>query len=284
MFEPAPSLGSPSSTGSVEVPGSRLYFDEYGQGAPVILLHGATVDRRMWDSQVEPFSRHFRVIRYDRRGDGDSPRGTQPYSDYSDVGRLMDYLGIPKAHLVGLSAGGSIAVDFALANPERIETLVVVPGGIGGFEWSKELDEAITAIWAAGTSGDLEKAKQLMWESPPMVPAGSRAEVRKEIDLMLSAFKWPTDRDRAAAPRQSLQPPAIERLEEIQAPLLIVSGDRECDDFFELGKMMAARVLRAERVVVPGAGHMVSMENPEEFNRHVLAFLRRHAGHTSSAR
>ena len=93
--------------------GTRLYYEAAGAGHPVVLLHGFTFDTTMWDDQFLPLAQHFRVIRYDMRGFGRSDLpGAESYSHVDDLKALLDHLGISQAHLVGLSKGGAIALDF----------------------------------------------------------------------------------------------------------------------------------------------------------------------------
>ena len=100
--------------------GARLHYELQGDGFPVVLLHGGLLDLRMWDGQVGPFSRHFTTLRYDQRGHGqtESPEG-QPHAPHEDLRALLDHFSMDRVHLLGHSLGGRIALDFALAFPER---------------------------------------------------------------------------------------------------------------------------------------------------------------------
>ncbi len=112
-----------------EVP-SVLHYEKTGQGDPVILIQGANLPMQMWDEQVRYLSAELQVVRYDVRGFGGSgPRDSVPYQSHGDLRALLDYLGIERAHLVGLSLGGRIAVDFALTYPERVQSLVLADPG-----------------------------------------------------------------------------------------------------------------------------------------------------------
>ena len=107
--------------------GTRLYFEIAGSGQPLVLLHGFTLDTRMWDDQFEPLTREFQVIRYDMRGFGQSgPPASERYAHADDLRDLLDHLRVDKAHLVGLSKGGAIALDFTLAYPRRVNKLVLI--------------------------------------------------------------------------------------------------------------------------------------------------------------
>lgn len=113
-------------TGRVAVEGGTLYYESRGSGPPVVLLHGGGLDHSSWDPQVGSLSRAFRVIRYDARGHGRSSAPMGPFSTVEDLRRLLDHLGVRRAHLVGLSMGAGAAYGFAAQHPERVETLTLV--------------------------------------------------------------------------------------------------------------------------------------------------------------
>ena len=121
-------------SGFAEVNGTRLYYESRGQGPAVVLLHGGLNDSRLWDEQMRPLSKRFRVVRYDLRGFGRSNAEKVEFWPPEDLRALLDFLKIEKATLVGLSLGGIIAADFALEHPERVERLVLVGPGLRGFK------------------------------------------------------------------------------------------------------------------------------------------------------
>src|SRR5438876_5964570 len=134
------SSNAAAQSGFANVNGGSLYYEVTGAGTPVVLIPGFTLDTRMWDSQVEAFARRHQIIRYDLRGAGKSPPPTGPYSQYEDLAALLGHLGVGKAHIVGLSLGGAIAIDFALAMPEAVLSLIPVDASsVGGYPWPAEL-------------------------------------------------------------------------------------------------------------------------------------------------
>src|ERR1044071_8135566 len=106
-----------NGSGFAEVNGTRLYYEALGEGPAVVLVHGGLVDSRLWDAQMRPLSKRFRVVRYDIRGYGRSAAPTGEYQPLEDLRALLDYLKIDKATLVGLSLGGIVAADMALEHP-----------------------------------------------------------------------------------------------------------------------------------------------------------------------
>jgi len=127
-------VGEPAS-GFLEVPGGRLYYEVGGDPdeAAVLFIHGMSLDTRMWEDQWSAFAERYRVVRLDLRGFGKSTSEATPFSDIDDLVGLLDHLGIERVHVVGLSMGARVIVDFALAHPERVHALVSADGVLSGF-------------------------------------------------------------------------------------------------------------------------------------------------------
>jgi pimeloyl-ACP methyl ester carboxylesterase len=113
-------------TGRIAVAGGTLYYETQGVGPVVVLLHGAGLDLTMWDSQVEPLARSFRVVRYDARGHGRSAAPMGPHSMAEDLRLVLDHLGAQRVHLVGFSMGATVALDFATTNAADVLKLALV--------------------------------------------------------------------------------------------------------------------------------------------------------------
>ena len=135
-------------TGFVEINGTQLYYEMMGTGHPLVLLHGGYMDRRMWDDQFAAFADSYQVIRYDIRGFGKTELPQVPYADRQDLYELLQFLGIKKTYLLGLSLGGEIAIDLTLEHPEMVDALILVGSPIPGYPWNvmsteQELQEQI---------------------------------------------------------------------------------------------------------------------------------------------
>ena len=111
----------PTESGFAEVNGTRLYYEIAGSGEPLVLLHGLGADTRVWDYNFEELTRHYRAIRYDMRGYGQSAAPAQPYTHEDDLKALLDYLGISRAHIMGQSYGGMQGLT-------RIQVVDELPG------------------------------------------------------------------------------------------------------------------------------------------------------------
>ncbi len=261
------------TTGMAGVRGCGLYYEVVGEGALVVLIHGGQLDRRMWDDQFPLFAQHFKVVRYDVRGYGRSEAARSGYSDEEDLGDLLRFLGIERAHIVGLSLGGRIAVDFALSQPSRVASLVLAGPGLGGFGWSSADEEQFGRLIAAARDDGPEAVTNLWLRDPLMAPAMDQVSLRERLRQLCgeNAHAWLNN----PLLRRRLDPPAIGRLAEIHVPTLLIVGSRDAPSIQQIVGKLEAGVRGARKVVIPGAGHMVNMEKPDIFNRTVLGFLQK---------
>ena len=267
-----------SRQGLVSVPGARIYYEEAGRGPAVVLIHGGYLDRRMWDREFSWLARDHRVVRYDVRGHGRSEADSVPFADYEDLRALLDSLHIARAAVVGLSLGGGIAADFALAYPERVSALVLVGPGVTGFPFhGPELEAYLENIRTASASGpDAVYAAFVRWWC--VGPSRRREEVAAAVLAAVEEMVHGSLLGRWALEglRRGLEPPAFGRLREIRAPTLTVVGGLDMPNILELADSIVTRVPGARRVVIPGAAHQVNMEKPAEFEAAVRPFLAEH--------
>jgi pimeloyl-ACP methyl ester carboxylesterase len=250
-----------------------LYYEIAGEGHPLVLIHGGLVDSGLWDDQFEVFAGQYRALRYDVRGFGKSKPPTSYYSNHGDLRDLLDSLGIERADVLGLSMGGAIAIDFALAYPDRVAALIPVAAGLSGYRATsnRALRDELNAAYERG---DKERAVELslqVWtDGPNRTPDQVDPDVRERIRAMtLHTFDLPD----VEPWLQALEPPAIGRLAEVQVPTLFVVGDQDVEDILKIGDLIVSQVPGAQRAVIPGTAHHLNMEQPVEFNRIVLDFL-----------
>lgn len=267
--------------GFAQVRGTQLYYEMLGEGHPLVLIHGGYMDRRMWDDQFHAFAEHYRVIRYDVRGFGKSELPPVAYADRQDLYELLNYIGVEKTYLLGLSLGGIIAIDFALERPDMVDALILVGSPVPGFPvellYTKEQLEQQRSRWAAFEKAILERNRPAMvaalMQDPTLVPSPKYPAARERVRKNLSeySFVWVLD----PAPKQNLEPPAYERLTEIQVPTLIVMGAEDDPRLFKDADKLERDIVRASRVTIAETHHMPNMEKPEEFNTLILDFLGR---------
>jgi pimeloyl-ACP methyl ester carboxylesterase len=257
-----------------EVNGTKLFYEVAGSGQPVIFLHGFGLDNRMWDDQFDDFAQHYRVIRYDLRGFGkSSPPGSEPYSHAEDLSALLNHLEIIRTHIVAHSMGGMVALDFAINNPYALKHLVLVDAALGGYQWSDDWTAHIRKVWGLGRNGDIEKAREQWLNYDLFRPALANSQSEERLRQMImdySGWHW-AHKD----PESSLDPPAAKRLEDVLAPSLVVVGEEDLPDFQAIGDVLENGIGNVRKLLIPGAGHMPSMEAFGIFNDVLLEFLRR---------
>jgi 3-oxoadipate enol-lactonase len=266
------------ATQFAEINGARIAYDIEGTGPPLVLIHAGIADRRMWDDQIPEFSNHYQVLRYDLRGFGESTIPPSSYAHHEDLAGLLHQLGIDRAHILGISQGGQVAIDFTISHPEMVMSLTRVSSGIGEREPSDALQQAWAEMERAeateGLSKVIELELQLWVDGPERSAQAVNPTVRKRIREMNTAL-FARIPEHEAAEEIHLEPPAIERLNEIKAPTLVIVGKQDVPDVHTIAELLETSIKNAQKVVIPDAAHMVSMERPEEFNRIVLDFLRK---------
>jgi 3-oxoadipate enol-lactonase len=249
-----------------------LNYEVSGAGSPVVLLHGGALDSRAWDGQFAPFAEHHTVIRYDLRGHGRSSTPTEPFAHCDDLRDLLDTLGIPRASLVGLSLGSRTSIDFALSYPDRVNRLVLASPGIGGMTFRDpfildQLDRHAEARAAHDVDGALECVVRMWVDGPHRTPDRTDPAIRKFChDLIADTVA----RHAGAGQRLMTDLDAINRVDELRAPILTLVGDLDSSDIHAV-----ADLLGGHKEISAGVGHNLNLERPEEFNRRVLDFLSR---------
>lgn len=257
----------------------QLYHQQAGAGPAVVLLHAGICDSRMWDPQWGTFPRTHRTIRYDQRGYGRSPLPQGSWSDARDLIGLLEDPGTQRAALVGVSRGGQIALELAVARPDLVDALVLVGAGLPGHAWSAQMQACLAAEDAAVGRGDLDAAVEVnlrLWvDGPQRSPADVDPAVRQLVAVMqrraleLQAPVWEALQDRI----QSLVPDLAERLGQVRAPTLVLVGDQDAADIWAIAQRLAREIGGARHAVIDGAAHLPSLERPAEFDDLVLGFL-----------
>jgi pimeloyl-ACP methyl ester carboxylesterase len=262
-------------TGMAEVNGVQMYYEVAGEGEPLVFVHAGIADSRMWDGQLAAFADRYKVIRHDMRGFGRTAMVEGPYAHHEDLRGLLDFLGVGRAHLVGCSMGGGAVLDFALEYPQRVGNLVLVGSAVGGFRPDFDPPAQWDEIVAADEAGDLERISELevqIWvdgprRSPDEVDASIRDLVR---EMNLIALQ---NEASGLGEEWGPEPPAADRLPDIQAPSLLIVGDEDQPRVFAAADLLERELPNARKVVIPDTAHLPNMERPEHFNRLVLDFL-----------
>lgn len=265
----------PSTTGFLDVPGASLYYECAGQGHPLLLIHAGIADSRMWDEQFPLFAQHYRVIRYDLRGYGQTRLGPGTFANHEDVTALLNALDVQKAHIIGVSFGSAVALDFTLTHPDRVASLVMVAPSAGGVEPSERIRQFIHDENALLEQDDVAGATELnlrLWvDGIHRTPDQVNPSVRQRVyDMQYHAFTIPMPE---GIEEEKLQLPAITRLSEVRAPTLVIIGNLDLPEKLELSAQLTSEIPNARQHIIAGTAHLPGMEQPEEFNKVVLDFL-----------
>jgi pimeloyl-ACP methyl ester carboxylesterase len=256
-------------SGSVPVESGSLYYERTGEGFPVVLVHGALWDRRIWDPQLDAFAAQHDLIRYDQRGHGRSDPPPARYSEVRDLRALVDALGIARCAVVGCSTGAQIAIDFALAHPDVADAIVPVAPLVSGHAWDDRGIEVLAAeVRAAIETGDLRQAMEIelaVW-APLSTDPDADALIRDVALENVGVYR--VDPSLAEPPAS-----AVERLGEIEAATLVVVGDHDVEEVHQLAELLTERVPGAQKRVIAGADQPVNVRRPDKFNQLVLDFL-----------
>lgn len=260
--------------------GVNLFFEEVGDGTPLVFVHEFAGDHASWGPQVSFFSRRYRTITFNARGypPSDIPDDPAAYSQrqaVDDIKGLLDHLKIPRAHICGLSMGGYAALLFGLGYPDRALSLTVAGCGYGSGghreQFRKDVEQLVRSLEEEG----MEKVAE----------SYTRGATRVQF-LRKDPKGWQRFRDQFAAQsakghaltmrRVQMARPSVfdleRQLERLDVPTLIVTGDED-DPCLEPGLFMKWKIPAAGLLVLPNSGHTINLEEPEAFNRALLDFL-----------
>jgi pimeloyl-ACP methyl ester carboxylesterase len=263
--------------GFLEADGGRIYYEVEGGGHPLLLIHGGLGDLQMWDGQVPAFAETYKVIRYDTRGFGRTETDDVEFTNRGDAAAVLDHVGAGSAYVIGQSRGGVIALDLAVDQPERVDALVSVAGGIGGYEpeFPEGTDippwDEMERLWESKDWDGLAELETKVW-----VDGWGQPTTRVDPDLRRKVHGWILagyHAGKAEGKPQPLDPSAVRRLGEVGIPTLVLAGDADEPGCIAAERHLAASLPDARIVEFPGVAHMIQLEEPERFNQLVLEFL-----------
>lgn len=246
-----------------------LYYEVHGSGRPVVLIHSGAMDSRDWNFITPKLAKIFKVIIYDVRGAGRSPVPEAPIDHVGDLRQLLAELNIDEAVLIGHSLGGQIAVDFSLTYPSIVSKLVLIAPGLSGYQFSPEYAELEKQ--AAKALPDVNKMIDLTLSEPSWsIPPGEAYDLLREMmrHNIQKTFEWKTYETVSL-------PPALGRLDEIQAEALLLIGENESKDLFRIAELYN-QIPKIKVVRIPGANHIITLTHPDDICEHILHDLSLH--------
>ncbi|WP_454761508.1 alpha/beta fold hydrolase [Caulobacter segnis] len=252
-----------------EVEGGKVAYETCGSGEKaIVLLHDGILHSAAYDDVWPLLCQRFKVLRYDRRGYGATPAATTPFASGDDLAAVMKAAGVTHATLVGSSAGGGIAVDFALAHPEAVDGLVLAGPWISGFKPSVGFIARGLKLAVLLKSGNLEAAVK----DPYILSPTADAERARVLGLLKAN---PQNLANPSGKVERAGPDAKDRLAQIHAPTLVLVGEVDIGDVFDQARAVAAAVPGAKLETVPATGHFMYLEKPKDFADRVTAFVAR---------
>jgi len=260
----------------LEVDGIQLHWEVLGQGEPVAFLNGVLMTTKSWNLQTSVLSRHYRCLLHDFRGQLLSDKPLQPWTmeDHAqDLKALLDHLGVESCHIIGTSYGGEVGLIFASRWPDRVKSLSVISSV---SEVAPELDHAVSQ-WRQAALEAPETLYRIMLpttfstdfvESNPKVIRLGEERLRSCPPDFFRAFAQLVDTFR--------QLDITARLDKIRCPTLVMVGEQDALKLPRYSQIIADRIPGSELVLIPGAGHAVILEKPDEVNAALLEFLEKH--------
>ncbi len=259
------------------IPGPpRIAVDSAGTGPLLLMMHGIGGNRTNWHDQLPAFAADFHAVAWDARGYGasDDYEGPLDFGDFAgDLLRVLDYFRASRAHLVGLSMGGVIAMDFYSRHPERVATLTLCDSLPGFGHLSPE-----------------QRREFVRLRQEPLLAGKEPKDIAPAVaQSLIGQTARPGSFDRLVASMAALHKQSYLKtlaataaygrrfeLEKIAVPTHVVVGDEDRLTPPALSRQIAERISGAQLTVIEGAGHLSNIEQPEKFNRAVLAFLLEH--------
>ena len=251
---------------SIEAAGTELFYELSGSGEPLLMIQGMSATRLAWGRPfLEELERSFECTVFDNRGMGLSGQAELPFTTAdlaADTAGLLDALGMESAHVLGISMGGMIAQELALAHPERIRTLTIGASYCGGPQSSLMAPEDLQMLGTAFASGEREQVFRAMWEinlSPGFREDDSRFEAFTEMAAALPAPQPVVLQQMRACGAHDTH----ERLGSIDLPTLVVHGDADRLLRYPNGRLIASLIPDSRLATLEGIGHMFWWEQPQ---------------------
>jgi pimeloyl-ACP methyl ester carboxylesterase len=258
--------------------GINLYYEEHGSGEPLLLIMGFTASSIAWQWNIPALAQDFHTIVFDNRGVGQSDKPDEPYSMAmfaDDTAGLLNGLGIDQAHVFGVSMGGMIAQEFALRYPRRVKTLILGCTNCGGPQTVLSQDPDVLNLVGNIEAVDVQQAAVIMTKV-----AVTPWFMQKHMDVLLQlnqlSMQHPTPKHGMVRQMQAIQGyDTYERLPQITAPTLVITGKEDGLVPPENSVTLAQRIPNADLVILSNASHLFIIELPETTAEVVKGFIRR---------
>lgn len=253
----------------VTAAGLEFYTVQQGNDPRCVFIHGFGGDLHLWDQLLSGVDPSLSSLRYDLRGFGKTRSSDDiAFRHNNDLLALLDALDIFQCDLVGVSMGGSIALNFALDHPERVRKLVLISPSIMAWEWSDAWQQLWEPIVQYAQEGNMPAARQQFYDHPLFASARESQCAQELYDVIMrySGQEWLRD-------YQQLSLPDVDRLFELSAPTLLLTGGRDLNDLKVIANLLEACVENIQREDFPDQGHLIQLENPVECAKSIQRFF-----------
>jgi pimeloyl-ACP methyl ester carboxylesterase len=267
-----------TKSGVVEVDGAQIHYETAGSGLPFVMIHAGVADSRQWNNEFSFFAQHYQVIRYDLRGYGRSNPVEGEYSHMGDLAAVLEALDIhDPVFLMGCSMGGGLAMDFALAYPEKVTALIMVGSGPSGLELDVPALPKFTEAEKAYKAGDLD----LLAEIETQIWFDGTGRTAEQVNPGMRRLAY--EMNRTALSHEALglgkrlpdtQTPAFDRLRDVKVPVLVIVGVHDTPYILAAADYMVEKLPAAQKVVIEDAAHLPNMDHPHKFQKIVESFLK----------
>jgi len=260
---------NPSDSGFAAINNALVHYEIAGEGTPFVMIHAGVVDNRQWTGEFAFFAKRFQVLRYDMRGYGKSEPVDGEYSHLQDLTALLDHLRIDQPLIVmGCSMGGGLAMNLALTRPSQVRALIMVDAGPTGLELDTPTPAGFGEAEKAYNAGDLDRVAetetQLWFDGMGRTPALLNQAMRKLVYEM-NRIALSHEAKRLGKRLPDTQVPAIERLNELHIPVLVIVGAHDTPYTLAAADYMVEKIPTARKVTIDDAAHLPNLDHPEEF-------------------
>ncbi len=253
--------------------GTRIYWEQEGAGEPLLLIMGLGYPHDMWHRTRPVLAEYFRVILLDNRGVGKSDQPPGPYSIAQmaeDAAAVLDAAGVDSAHVMGMSMGGMIAQEFALAYPSRVRKLILGCTACGGPRAARAEPEVVEVLFARGSL----PREEAIAAGIPFIYDSSTPRERIAEDVEIRRRTFPSGEAYMSQLKAILNWESYSRLHQIGAPTLVLHGETDRLVPPGNGKLIAETIPGASMVLLPAASHIFNTDQPDLAHQAILSFLR----------
>lgn len=255
---------------TIQIAGTDFHAEQRGTNPRAVFVHGFANDLHTWDRVWNELGQSAAAVRYDLRGFGRSlPASALPFTHAEDLRAILDATAIEQCDLVGVSMGGSVALNFALDHPERVRNLILISPGLVGWEWSEAWLQLWQPIVDCARRGALDQAKRMWWEHPLF---STTRKIEAGAQLYESIMRF-TGTQWIGSDRHRRLPPDVERLHLLRKRTLLLTGGLDMEDFRLIADLIEASAASVQRIDHPALGHLVHLEDPRGCAGKILSFL-----------